>query len=71
MSTTPFLLASSMKRMETLVPVVAKMLLGMETTPASIFLSTRCWRIFLSMPLWAVMKPVGTTTAALPPGLSE
>ena len=33
--------------METLVPVVAKMLEGMETTPASILFSTRCWRIFL------------------------
>jgi hypothetical protein len=53
------------------VPVVAKMLLGMETTPASILLSTRCWRMPLSMPLCAVMKPVGTTTAALPPGFKR
>ena len=45
---------------------LAKMLLGIETTPASILFSTRCWRIFLSIPLWAVMKPVGTTMAALP-----
>ena len=52
-----------------MVPVVAKMLLGMETTPAIIFSSTSFWRIRISMPLAAVMKPVGTTTAALPPGL--
>ena len=44
--------------MDTLVPVVAKMLLGIETTPAIIFSSTSFWRMRSSMPLAAVMKPV-------------
>ena len=65
-NTTSSLLALSINKIETLVPVVAKILEGMDTTPASILFSTRCSRIFLSMPDWAVIKPVGNTIAALP-----
>ena len=62
----PLVLVLSKNKMETFVPVVAKILLGIETTPRSIFSSTSFSRIFFSMPLCAVRKPVGTTMAALP-----
>ena len=52
--------------MDTLVPVVAKMFEGIETTPASILFFTKYSRIPLSIPDWAVINPVGSTTAALP-----
>lgn len=50
----------------TFVPVLAKTLLGILTTPFRILLSTRCLRILNAMPLLAVMNPVGTTIAPLP-----
>lgn len=42
---------------ETFVPVVAKTLLGMLTTPLTIFSSTIFFRILFSIPLFAVMNP--------------
>ena len=56
----------SKKTMDTLVPVLAKMLEGMLTTPRSIWASTIFLRIARGILPLAVRKPVGTTTAACP-----
>jgi len=48
------------------VPVVAKMLLGIDITPRSIFSLTNFLFDFCSIPDCAVKNPVGTTTAAFP-----
>ena len=61
----------SINKILTLVPVVAKILLGILTTPRNIFCSTKRSRILRSIPLCAVIKPVGTTTAAFPFSESE
>ena len=56
----------SNNKTETLVPVLAKILLGILTTPRSILRLIIASRILRSMPLCAVINPVGTTTAAFP-----
>ena len=61
----------SKTKTETLVPVVAKILLGILITPLSQPLSISASRIFFSIPLCAVIKPVGTTIAALPFSFNE
>ena len=53
------------------VPVVAKIFDGIETTPDNQFSLTNFCRIFLSIPVGAVRKPVGTTIAALPFSFNE
>ena len=51
--------------------VVAKTLLSMLTTPLTIFSSTIFLRILFSIPLFAVMNPVGTTIAPFPESFRE
>ncbi len=61
----------SIKTMDTFVPVVAKIFGGIVMQPLKALESTRCFLMLFSMLLCAVIKPVGTTMAALPVGERE
>ena len=70
-TTLPSVFSLSIKSTETFVQVVAKILLGILTTHLSIFSSISFSLIFFSIPLWAVIKPVGKTIAAFHLSLKE
>ena len=60
-----------MNNTDTFVPVFAKILEGIEITPFNQCLSIILSLIAFSIPDWAVIKPVGTTIAALPFSFNE